>query len=96
MIIFDGMQPLLRHVPPIGPFSTTATFRPFSAAAEEMFNPEPAPITIKSKVCIFIFYCKNYLNMSNLYFPYLQNLNILPRIYIRNQKGFVSFGQEFL
>src|SRR3989344_5459679 len=55
IIILDGIHPLFKQVPPIGPFSTTATFMPISAAAELTFKPEPAPMTIKSKDCILEF-----------------------------------------
>src|ERR1044072_8386456 len=44
----DGIQPLLRQVPPILLFSTIATFKPLCAAACATSSPAPLPITIRS------------------------------------------------
>ncbi len=49
MSIFEGTQPLLRQVPPIGPLSTTAVLNPFSTAVDATIIPEPVPITRTSK-----------------------------------------------
>ena len=45
---FEGMQPRLRHVPPILAFSIIATRRPSCATAFATSRPEPLPMTIKS------------------------------------------------
>jgi hypothetical protein len=46
--IFEGMQPRLRHVPPKGLPSTTATRQPRCAAVATTSPPEPAPVTMRS------------------------------------------------
>src|SRR3990170_6124339 len=49
MSIFEGTQPLFKHVPPMGPLSTTAVLKPFSTAVDATIIPEPVPITRTSK-----------------------------------------------
>jgi hypothetical protein len=51
MSSFDGIHPQLRQVPPIFPFSITATLSPCRYAALATSNPEPLPITIRSNFC---------------------------------------------
>src|SRR6266481_4705163 len=48
---FEGTQPVLRHSPPILPFSTSTTGTPKAAAAAATERPpEPAPMTQRSGV----------------------------------------------
>jgi hypothetical protein len=48
--VFVGMQPVLTHVPPGRPRSSTATFQPSPAMRRASAGPDcPVPITIASK-----------------------------------------------
>src|SRR6266571_8634779 len=52
---FEGTQPVLRHSPPILPFSISTTGTPKAAAAAATDRPpEPAPITQRSGVRISV------------------------------------------
>ena len=59
---FDGIHPLLRHVPTILFFSIMATLRPRWYAALATSSPEPLPITIRSNSCKLDHYenCRYY------------------------------------
>ena len=52
IIAFDGTQPVLRHSPPMRPFSISTTGTPSVAAAAAATDspPEPAPMTQRSGV----------------------------------------------
>ena len=51
IIAFDGTQPVLRHSPPIRPFSISTTGTPSAAAAAATDSPAaPAPMTQRSGV----------------------------------------------
>jgi len=54
MSILEGMQPLFRQVPPVGPWSTSATFKPSCLAWETTFVPAPEPITIRSNLSMVV------------------------------------------
>ena len=43
-----GIRPTLRHVPPKGPLSTNATFKPWANAPFTIALPAPDPTTITS------------------------------------------------
>jgi hypothetical protein len=65
MSIFDGTQPTLRQVPPMGPLSTMAVLKPLSTAVEAIIIPEPDPITKTSNRSIM----KNLPNVEKARLP---------------------------
>ena len=54
MSILDGIQPLLVHVPPMGPKSTTAVRKPLSTATLARLLVAYPPITAKVMAAIYI------------------------------------------